>query len=169
IFGVIAPDAVKDLAVTDPIAAGKAAVADLKQQGAQVVVALVQAPSKRDAVRIASDIGGIDVTAAGLGAVAPEPDAIAVEADRVGAGWLVIPANRGQIVSRLDIAPRPGTGPLHDAVGRGAATAKIAQIDRQLASLDAQLAKFAADASADPAFVKQKQAERDQLAADKKK
>lgn len=169
IFGVIAEGAVKDLAVTDPVAAGKTAVADLKKQGAQLVVALVQAGSKRDAVRIARDIGGIDVTVAGLGALAPEPEATAVEADKVGDGWLVVPANRGQIVSRLDITVRPGGSALVDAIGRGAAQAKIAQLDRQLATLDASLAKFATDNTADPVFVKQKQAEREQVIAEKKK
>ena len=168
VFGVIAEGAVKNLAVTDPVAAGKSAVADLKKNGAQVVVALVQASSKRDAVRIAREIGGIDITVAGLGAVAPEPDAIAVEADKVGDGWLVIPGNRGQVVSRIDVTVRPGGGALVDAVGKGAAAGKIAQLDRQLATIDAQLEKFAKDPSADPAFVKQKQGERDQLAADKK-
>ncbi len=169
IFGVIGEDTVKSLEVGDPIAAGKAAVADLKKQGAQLVIALVQAPSKRDAVRIARDIGGIDVTVAGLGAVAPEPDVISVEADKVGDGWLVIPANRGQIVSRMDVTVRPDGGPLVDAIGKGAAAAKVAQLDRQLASLDVALKKFAEDKTADPVFVKQKQAERDQVLAEKKK
>lgn len=169
IFGVLAEDAVKNLKVTDPVAAGKAAVADLKKQGAQIVVALVQASSKRDAVRITRDIGGIDISVAGLGAVAPEPENVSVEADHIGEGWLVIPANRGQIISRLDVTVRPGGGALVDAIGKGAATAKIAQLDRQLVSLDAALKKFADDKSADPAFVKQKQAERDQVVAEKKK
>src|SRR6185503_20221001 len=40
-----------------------------------------------------------------------------------------------------------------------------AVLDKQITSLDADLAKFKADASADPAFVKQKQTERDQLVA----
>src|SRR5688572_17003099 len=58
VFGVIAPGAVKGIEVTDPVAAGKHAVAEVKKQGAQIVIALVQAPSKRDAVAIARDIGG---------------------------------------------------------------------------------------------------------------
>jgi hypothetical protein len=168
IFGVIDEGAVKSLAVTDPVAAGKAAVADLKKQGAQLIVALVQVTSKRDAVRLAREIGGIDVTVAGLGAVAPEPENVSPEADKIGTGWLVIPGNRGQVVSRIDITVRPGGGPLADAIGKGAAQGKIAQIDRQLATLDGVFQKFAEDKTADPAFVKQKQAERDALVADRK-
>jgi hypothetical protein len=46
VFGVIALDTVPALNVTDPVAAGKAAIAELKGDGAQLVVALVQASSK---------------------------------------------------------------------------------------------------------------------------
>lgn len=169
VFGVIAEGAVKNVTLGDPVAAGKSAVADLKKQGAQVVIALVQASSKRDAVKLARDIGGIDLTVAGLGALAPEPDRIDVEAEKVGDGWLVIPANRGQIVSRIDVTLRGGQGPLIDAVGKGAAQARIEQLDRQLQALDTALAKFAQDKTADPVFVKQKQAERDQVITEKKK
>jgi hypothetical protein len=163
-FTVIAKDAIKGVDVGDPVAAGKAQVDTLHKEGAQVIVALVQAPSKRDAVKLVKDIGGIDFTVAGLGLEAPEPDRISIEPEKIGDGWLIVPANRGQVVSRLDVYVRGG-GPFSDAVGQAAATARIASIDKQLATLDADLAKFKADASADPAFVKQKQAERDQLAA----
>src|SRR5688572_5026678 len=43
VFGVIATHAIAGLAITDPVAAGKATVADLRKQGAQVIVGLVQA------------------------------------------------------------------------------------------------------------------------------
>jgi hypothetical protein len=165
VFGVVALDAIKGVKLEDPVAAGKRAVESLRKGGAQVVIGLVQAPSKRDAVALVRDIGGIDLSVAGLGAVAPEPDRIEVEPTKVGDGWLVVPANRGQVVSRLDIYVRGGK--LADAVGKGAATAKIAQVDKQIASLDAELAKFAQDKDADPKFVAAKKAERDQWIAQK--
>lgn len=174
VFGVVAPEAVdikadaRKIVPNDPVAAGKTAVGQLRKDGAQIVIALVQASSKRDAVALVRDIGGIDLTVAGLGAVAPEPDRIEVEPDKVGDGWLFVPANRGQIVSRIDVTVREGAGPLVDAVGRGEAAAKIAQLDRALIKLDADLAKFAADKDADPAFVAKKKTERDQAAAQKK-
>ncbi len=168
VFGVIANGAVKGLALGDPVAAGKAAVAELRRGGAQVVVALVQAPSKKDAIVLARSIGGIDLAVAGLGLVAPEPEGVEAEATQVGDGWLVVPANRGQVVSRIDVTLRGGApGPLADAGGKAAAAAKIAEIERRLAALDADLARFAADRAADPAFVKQKQGERDQLARER--
>lgn len=164
VFGVIAAGAVAGVTISDPIAAGKAAIGQLRGQGATVVVALVQAASRRDAVQLVRDIGGIDVAVAGLGKVAPEPEAVDVAPTKVGDGWLVIPANRGQVVSRLEITLR-GAGPLVDAGGPAAAAAKIAGVEKLVAELDAELVRFTADPSADPAFVRQKQAERAQLVA----
>lgn len=166
VFGVIAEGAVTGVKLGDPVAAGKQAVASLRGQGAQVVIGLVQAASKKDAVKLVRDIGGIDLAVAGLGLEAPEPDRIEIEPQRVGDGWLVVPANRGQIVSRLDVTVR-GPGPLADAIGAGAAAPKLARLDKQLAALDADLAAFAADKSADARFVTQKQQERAQLAAER--
>jgi hypothetical protein len=163
VFGVIEKDAAK-LDLADPVETGKAAVGKLRKDGAQIVVALVQASSKRDATSLVRDIGGIDLAIAGLGQAAPEPNEVEVQATKVGDGWLVIPVNRGQIVPRIDLYLR-GAGPLVDAVGPAAAEAKLAQMDRQLASLDADLAKFAADPDADASFVATKKAEREQLAA----
>jgi hypothetical protein len=165
VFGVIAKDAFA-VDVTDPVAAGKAAVTDLKQRGAQVIVALVQASSKRDAVDLIRSIGGIDLSVAGLGQNAPEPEDVETEATKVDAGWLVIPANRGQVLSRIDVTLH-GNGALVDAVGPVAAQAKIARDDKELASLDADLVKFAADPSADANFVAAKKRERAQLAGER--
>jgi len=154
--------------VGDPVAAGKAAVADLKKQGAQIIVGLVQATTKKEAAQLAREIGDIDLIVAGLGLEAPEPERIEIEAQKIGDGWLVIPANRGQVVSRVDVTVRDG-GALADAVGASAATTKIAAIEKQVAGLDLDLAKFAADKDADALFVKQKRDERAQLVALKDK
>lgn len=163
VFGVVAPGAIT-AKVDDPVAAGKAAVAALKQQGAQVIVGLVQARTKKDAAQLARDIGGIDLIVAGLGLEAPEPERVDIEPQKIGDGWLVIPANRGQVISRVDVTVRGGGGgALADAVGAGAATSKIAALEKQVAGLDVDLAKFAADKDADAVFVKQKRDERAQL------
>jgi len=162
-FGVIAEDAVPKLAITDPVAAGKQAVAKLRAEKVDIVIALVQASSKKDAVKLVRDIGGIDLAVAGLGQNAPEPENVEIEPVAVDGAWLVIPANRGQVMSRIDVTLHGG-GKLADAVGPGAAAAKIAQLDKRLAALDADLAKFAADPTADPTFVAAKKQERTQLA-----
>ncbi len=163
VFGVIAQDAIPGLAITDPVAPSKQTIADLKKQGAQVVIALVQAGAKKDAAKLVREIGGIDFAIAGLGLNAPEPDRVE-DAQKIGDAWLVVPANRGQVVPRLDITIREA-GPFVDAVGPVAAEAKRGAIDKQLAALDADLAKFAADPTADKGFVAQKQTERAELAA----
>ncbi len=166
VFGVIAEGVVTGVKVSDPVAAGKQAVAKLRGQGAQVVIGLLQAQNRKDATKLMREIGGIDLAIAGLGALSPEPERLDVEPQRVGDGWLVMPVNRGQVIARLDVTVR-GSGPLVDAVGPAAATARIATLDQQLAAVDADLQAFAKDASADPAFVAQKQRERTQLAADR--
>src|SRR5512140_3191924 len=106
VFAVIAEGTVAGLKLTDPVAAGKQAVAKLRGQGAQVVIGLIQAGSKKDAAKLVREIGGIDLAIAGLGAEAPEPKDIQIEPQRVGDGWLIVPANRGQIVARLDVTLR---------------------------------------------------------------
>ncbi|HSD89694.1 MAG TPA: multiheme c-type cytochrome [Kofleriaceae bacterium] len=164
VFGVIAKDAIHDLQVRDPVDTGKKAVADLRAGGAQVVIALVQASSKRDAVGLIRDIGGIDLSVAGLGAVAPEPDEVSLEPEKIGDGWLVIPGNRGQVLSRVDVTLR-SAGPLVDAIGPGAASAKIKQLEKEQQRLQADLAKFKQDTSADPTFVKEKEKESERIGA----
>jgi cytochrome c5 len=167
-FGVVAEGAVTGVKIADPVAAGKHAVGELRARGAQVVVGLIQADSKRAAVQLARDIGGIDIAVAGLGLAAPEPDRIDIEALRIGDGWMIIPANRGQVVSRLDVTLR-GPGPLADAGGRGAAVVKSEVLERQLAQLNTDLQAFAKDKTADPAFVAQKQQERTKLLAERER
>jgi len=166
VFGVIADGAVTGIKLGDPVAAGKQAVAQLRGQGAQVVIGLVQAATKRDAAKLVRDIGGIDLAVAGLGIEAPEPEHIEIEPQHIGDSWLVVPANRGQIIARLDVTLR-GPGPLADAVGPAAAAQKLARLDQQLTALDADLAAFANDKTADQAFVARKQNERTQLAAER--
>lgn len=166
VFGVIGKGAIAGVTVGDPVAAGKQAVAQLRGQGAQVVIGLIQAENRREAVGLMRDIGGIDFAIAGTGMLAPEPERVLIEAQKVGDGWLVEPANRGQVVARIEVTVR-GAGPFADAIGPGAATARLAVLDRDLAALDADLKAFTADKSADPAFVTRKRDERAQLAADR--
>jgi hypothetical protein len=165
VFGVIDKDAVASVPVEDPVAASKQAIVQLHAGGAQVVIALVQAVDARSAAQLVRAIGGIDIAIAGLGASAPEPDEVAIEPDRVGDAWLVIPGNRGQVVSRLDVYLRGSGTTLADAGGSAAAAGKIVRIDHQIADLDADLAKFAADPTADPKFLTQKRGERAALVA----
>lgn len=169
IFGVIAKDTALGLPLTDPVAAGKQAVADLRQRGARVVVALIQAGSEATVAQLAAQIGGIDFAIAGLGLAAPEPDRIEIVADKVsGGGFIITPGNRGQVVSRLQVTLRDQAG-LSDAGGRAAAAVRIAEIDARLPALEAEVARLAADPTAEAAFVKAKQGEVAALRAERKR
>lgn len=159
VFGVVARGAIENLAITDPIAAGKAAVAQLRQQGARFVVGLVQAPSEASAAELANAIGGIDLVVAGLGGAAPEPDRVKPRADELpSGGFMVIPGNRGQVVSRIEVTLRAGAG-MTDAGGRAEAQVRIAQIEKRIPAIEADLVRFASDPSADPAFIAAKKKE----------
>jgi len=168
VFGVLAEGAVAGLTIGDPIEAARTAIAELRAKKAQVIVALVQAASKKDAVALVKAIGpGIDVAIAGLGAVAPEPTEVE-SAQQVGDAWLVVPANRGQVLARIDITLRGDkVAPLVDALGPGMAETRKKIVDRQLLELDADIAKFVADPTSDAKFVAQKKAERAALAAER--
>jgi hypothetical protein len=151
VFGVAAPSAVKG--ATDPAAAATAAIAQLRKEGAEVVVALAHM-QKKDARKLAGDVKGIDFLIVGQNAPS-EPGKVSDVADQVGSTWLVQPANRGQVVSRLEIAVRGGGGPFSDAIG----PARVPILEARLADARAELAKFEKDSSADADFVRLKRGE----------
>ena len=164
IFGVVSPLALADkgIAVSDPIAAAELAVADLRRRGARIVVALAHM-THREAVELAGKADGIDIVVVGQNA--PEPDLVKATAQQVGSTWLVNGANRGQVVTRLDITITTDNGPLHDAGGTAAAAAKVADLDEQIANLRADLAKWEADPTSDADFVARKKLSLDEILA----
>jgi hypothetical protein len=166
VFGVVHPDAAPGIQVGDPITSGKRAVEELRRRKVNVVVGLVQAANRRDALAMVRGIGGIDIAVLGLGRETPEPEKIAQRAENVDGTWVVVPANRGQVVSELAITV-VGDTKLVDAIGPSAADASTADLDRRIAALDADLEAFAKDPSADPAFVAAKRKERDDLIAER--
>src|SRR5690606_11922251 len=66
--------------------------------------------------------------------------------------WLLRPADRGQVVSRVDLTYR-GAGGFHDAIGEARAEAAIAELDERIPALEADLARWEKDPSADAAFL----------------
>jgi hypothetical protein len=151
VFGVAAASAVKG--ATDPAAAATSAVAQLRKQGAQVVVGLAHM-QKKDARDLARKVPGIDFMIVGQNAPA-EPGKVSDAADLVGSTWLVQPANRGQVVSKIEIAVRGGGGGFADAVG----PARVPILEAKLSDAKAELAKFEKDPAADKGFVRDKRSE----------
>ncbi len=165
VLGLVTADAAPGVAVDDPVTAGKRAAAQVRAAGAEFVVGLISATSRRDAVRLVREVGDLDLAVIGLGQATAEPDELIPTAEQEGRTWLVFPANRGQAVARVAVTVRAGAGPLVDAVGEAAAAEVIAQLDVRLAEYERELTAFAADPSADPAFVAAKRRERDEVSA----
>ena len=171
VFGVVSPQAVAagKLEAGDPVAAARTAVADLRERGADLVVALAHM-IRKDARELARQVDGIDFVVVGQNAPSA-PDKLIEAAEQLGGAWLVQPADRGQVVARLDVTVR-GRGPFADAVGEVRAKAQVTDVEARAAELRADLARWKDDPSADRAFVGEKQkelaaleAERDRLKA----
>lgn len=163
VFGVVAPNALTGLEVTVTEAAPAAtkAIADLKSKGAQVIVALAHMTTEQ-ARDLAKAVPGMDFVL--ISQILPEPDEVRAEPMQVGDSWLFMPANRGQVVSRLRLNRR-GEGTFADALGEVRAQGEIERMGEELANLRADLKKWSEDPSADKAFVASKKAEVDALAA----
>jgi DNA-binding response OmpR family regulator len=178
VFGVVSPLALEasKVAAGDPVAAAKAATADLRGRGADVVVALAHM-TRKDARDLARAVAGIDFVVVGQNAPAM-PERVVEAPDAAGTAWLVQPADRGQIVSRIDIALRgkgggAGAARFADAVGEARARVQVADVEKRATELRAELERWKKDPGADRAFVGEKEvelraleAERDRLKAE---
>jgi hypothetical protein len=157
VFGVVAPAAVPGVTAGDPAAAARAAIAALRRQGARIVVALAHM-GRADARRLARDAPGADFMLVGKDL----PDEGVATPDVVGATVLLMPGNRGQVLSRLDLH-LDGDGPIVDAIGPDRAAAETAKLDKRVADLEKDLARWKKDPDADKSFLGQKQLELTQL------
>lgn len=167
VLGVAAAESVTALGkgkVGDPVEAAKRDVADLRRQGAEVVVVL--APVDKTVARRVAREAGADVVVLGKRVGAGMP-----RLERVGQALIVAPADELQRVGRLEIVMRPGTSPgagLQDAGGPEAIRLRKEELDRAIERLRSDLrtwtsaapaTKPAAGAPSDPAFVASKQRE----------
>lgn len=166
IFGVVSPAALAAHGVQagDPVPAARDAVAGLRQKGARVVVGLAHM-TRKEAADLARAVPGIDFLLVGQNA--PEPDHVSEAPLRVGDTYLVQPANRGQVITRLDITVRDDQGALVDAIGPARAESAVRELEARIASLTADLARWKADPSAEAAFVQAKQSELAALQAER--
>ncbi len=160
VFGVAGE--LPGLTVSDPAAAAKEAIARLRGDGAEVVVALA-AMDRMAARQLAKGAPGIDLVVVGRDV----PEIGRATPDVVGQTIVISPANRGQTLARIDLHVDAAGGPLTDALGPDRATAEIADLDKQIAKLAADLDKWHADPSSDAAFVKQNEDALAQMKADR--
>jgi hypothetical protein len=166
VFGVVAPAAVQSagLQASDPGGAARSAVASLRQQGAQLVVALAHM-TRPEAVQLARQVPGIDLVLIGQKAPDEVTEHVAYAPSRIGDTWLVQPADRGQVVTRIDLSLR-GAG-LHDALGKARAEHEQAALAERIAALRQQLAEWRAAADADRDFVAARERELAALEAER--
>ncbi len=155
IFGVVTKNFSHGV-VQDPIAAAKTTVSSLKKNNKTTrTIALLHMP-RREALALVKKVQGIDIAL--VGQEAPEPDNISQKAQRVGDTWIIQPANRGQVVTRMDIRLQ-GDGPLVDAIGPAVADYQIKTLQTEQKELQQKLKQWQAMADADPQYISNKQKE----------
>ena len=158
VFGVVKPERVEPVRAGEPVAAAKKAVAQLKRQGAEVVVALC-GMDRLETRQLVRAVPGISFAVAGAevgdGMAEPEP---------VGEAWLVAPADLARYAAKLTIERR-GDGPLVLYAGEAARKRQLERDDRRIATLKLQLAQWKKDPTADKEFVAARQRELDELTA----
>jgi hypothetical protein len=162
VFGVVDPAVAEALNVKaqDPVAAARREADRLRAAGAEVVIAL--APVDRPIARRLAHDAAVDFVVLGRQVGAGSP-----RADAVGRAFILVPADELQKVGRVDVVLRAG-GPLVDAGGAEATALRKAEVARDLARDDAELASWAGKPAAgtDPSFIASKKTERDALAAE---
>jgi hypothetical protein len=163
VFGVVAPERVPSLQTTDPVAAARLALATLRKDGAQVVVALAQM-SRSSAHDLLAAVDGISFAVVGAEVGEGMP-----EAEPVGRAFLVAPADQGRRAARIELHVRGGQVALTPFGGEAARALGLERTRRKIATLTLELARWKSDPTADAAFVKARQAELDKLVSDEKR
>jgi hypothetical protein len=167
VFGVVDPAVASTLGAKadDPVAGARREADRLRKAGAEVVVAL--APVDRPVARRLAREAAVDFVVLGRQVGGGMP-----RADAVGRAFILAPADELQKVGRVDVVLRgpPGSsGALADAGGAEATELRKAELARDLARIDADLASWAKGGAvgADPAFVAAKKKERADLAEER--
>jgi hypothetical protein len=148
-------------AVTDPIAALRELAPALAK--AQLQVVMVNGP-RTLAETIAREVEGIDVIVVGAKFSNPDRARVGSSAVQIGSTWVLEPGDRAQTISHLTLSIDPSLPP-GQLPGDWTLVPSTEQREAELARLEQKLAKFAADPSADAAFVARLEAEREQLKA----
>ncbi len=161
VFGVVSPALLAPLSIRadDPVAAARRAITTLRGERAEAIVAIAHMNRKETAALVKA-VPEIDFAL--VAHDAPEPNAVQPEAVRIGDSYLIRPANRGQVLSRVDVTVR-GPGRFTDAIGPGRAKLELAELDRRVEALKKNLAEWRAAPDADPDFLATKQRELDEL------
>lgn len=147
----------KGVGTSDAIAAAKAAVAELKAQGAEAIVALC-GMTRNEARGVLKAVDGIHVGVVGqeVGDGMPEPEP-------VGAGVLVAPADQARWVALVELHVIDGKVAMVPFAGEAARKRESEKTRKRIGELTAQLAQWKKDPSADKAFLAAREQELDEL------
>ncbi|HEY7957890.1 MAG TPA: multiheme c-type cytochrome [Polyangia bacterium] len=161
VFGVVSPERMKEVGVQAQAAepAARAAILALRKQGAQVIVALL-GMNRGEARGLLRAVPGI-----GFGIVGAEVGEGMAEAEPVGGGFLVAPADLGRRVATIELHVRNGKVALTLFAGEAARRREIEEFGRRISTLTLQLASWRHDPTADQSFVTARAAELEQLTA----
>jgi hypothetical protein len=155
IFGVVSPERVQSSGIkaVDPAPAAREAIEHLRRSGAHLVVALL-GMSRAEARALLSAAPGID-----FGIVGAEVGDGMPEAEPVGKGFLVAPADKGQRVVRIDLFFKNGNAAFMPFAGEATRRRALARTEARLTSLASQIAGWKRDPDADPQFLAARTAE----------
>jgi hypothetical protein len=162
VFGVIDRDKARaaGLAAGDQAEAARAAVARLQRSRAEVIVALLgmERPAAR---KLLEEVPGIH-----LGVVGDEVGEGMEEPEPVGEALLVAPADQGRRAAVIRIHARPEVK-MNFFAGPAGHRRRLERLNARIETLDKQLTDWAADPTADPAFLAARKAELATLKAER--
>lgn len=150
--------------VTAADAAARAAIAAATKEGASYHLVVAHG-DRAFAEQLARDVPGIGAVIVGV-VTGIERQRTGTPATKVGDTWILEPGEQLQTVARLTLSV-DATNKTVPAATTWTDAPSPASIAREIGRVDARLAKFSADPSADPAFITRLQAERETLLAAK--
>lgn len=134
----------------------------LRDGGADVVVVMVQG-TRHAAVEVAEKVAGADIVVVGI-PEGVEKGRLGAPATRVGHAWIVEPGDQAQTLTRVRLSIDPAALAAVPRPDQWTVVPTAAARSKELERLDAKLAKFRADPSADPAYIARLEQERAALA-----
>jgi len=163
VTAVVEPGLVPSLAAVAPAEALRGEIKKMRDAGAELTVVLLQG-SRATAEQLAREVEGIDLIVVGI-PVGLERTRLGGPPARLGNTWVVEPGEQAQTLTHLRLAIDPAAAAKLPAVESWSLVPSAEAQRRELARLDARLAKFRADASADQSFIARLEQERVALAA----
>ena len=163
VTAVIEPGLAVSLGVETPAEALRREIAAMRKAGVDLTVVLLQG-SRATAEQLVKEVEGIDMIVVGM-PVGLDRTRLGGPPARLGGTWVIEPGEQAQTITHLRLEIEAGAVEQLPAPATWTLVPTIASQQQELARLDARLAKFRADPSADPGFIARIEQERATLAA----